>query len=130
MVESSRLSLGDIHNPGPGFVPFFLGLSMVVLSVLSLLAPDIRVKAAAFWDSRQIGKKIFYIFIGLMSYLVFLKILGFYIDTLLLMIYLMKLSGEKGYKRSIPISVLSIVIIYILFYKFLFIPFPQGILGF
>lgn len=129
MIESIRLALGDIHNPGPGFVPFFLGLSMLILSTLSFIGPDLKIKGNAFWNNWQKGKNIFFIFAGLIVYVFLFKILGFYIDTFLLMVYLMKLSGEKGYKRSIIVSALTIVVIYIVFYKLLIIPFPEGILG-
>jgi hypothetical protein len=128
IIESVRLKLDDIHNPGPGFMPFFLGLSLAILSILSLFFPDPRKKVAAFWNDWQRGQTIFYIFAGLIVYLLLFKILGFYIDTFLLMVYLLKLSGEKGYKRPLLISLLTLGITYLLFYKLLFIPFPQGLL--
>ncbi len=129
MIESHRLSLGDIHNPGPGFVPFYLGLAVAILSILSFLSPDLRPKPKAFWNNWQRGKNIFFIFAGLILYLALFQTLGFYIDTLLLMIYLMKLSGEKGFKRTILVSFLTVVVIYVVFCKLLIIPFPPGSLG-
>ena len=125
MAESVRLKQDSIHDPGPGFVPFFLGLALAILSVLSLLFP-VSPKGAAFWNDWQKGKSIFYIFAGLIVYLLFFRIVGFYLDTFLLMIYLLKLSGEKGYRRPLLISLLTVGVTYILFYKLLFIPFPQG----
>lgn len=129
MIESIRLKLDNIHNPGPGFMPFFLGLSLALLSILSLFFPDARTKVAAFWNDWQRGKSTFYIFAGSIAYLLLFKILGFYIDTFLLMLYLLKLSGEKGYKRPLLVSLLTMVVTYLLFYKLLFIPFTRGILG-
>jgi len=129
MIESLRLSLGDIHNPGPGFVPFFLGLSLAILSSLSFLAPDIQIQGDAFWNNWQRGKNILFIFTGLVIYLWLFDILGFYFGTFLLIIFLMNLAGEKGYKRCILVSVLTMVTIYIVFSKLLIIPFPRGILG-
>jgi len=128
MVESVRLKLDDVHNPGPGFMPFFLGLSLAVLSILFLSFPDPRRKGAAFWNDWQRGKSTFYIFAGLTVYLLLFKILGFYIDTFLLMVFLQKFSGEKGYRRPLLISLLTTGVTYVLFYKLLFIPFPQGLL--
>lgn len=81
-------------------MPFFLGLSLAILSILSLFFPDPRKKVAAFWNDWQRGQTIFYIFAGLIVYLLLFKILGFYIDTFLLMVYLLKLSGEKGYEKA------------------------------
>jgi len=128
MMESVRLKLDDIHNPGPGFMPFFLGLSLAFLSISLLFFPDPRLKVAAFWNDWRRGKTTFYIFGGLMVYLLLFKILGFYIDTFLLLVFLQKFSGEKGYRKPLLISLLTIGVTYVLFYKLLFIPFPQGLL--
>ena len=129
MIESARLSLDNIHNPGPGFVPFFLGLFMVILSFLSLMAPDKKVRAEAFWNNWQRGKSTFFIFAGMLVYLVLLKMMGFYLDTLCCLIYLIKLSGGRSFKRSILISIPTMIVIYIIFGRLLIIPFPRGILG-
>ncbi len=129
MIESFRLKLDNIHDPGPGFVPFFLGLSLAILSILSFLFGKPQKKEAAFWNDWQRGQSIFYIFTGLTFYLFLFKILGFYIDTFLLMIYLLKFSGEKGTRRPLLISFLTVGFTYLLFHKLLFIPFPQGLLG-
>lgn len=98
MMESLRLKLDDIHNPGPGFMPFFLGLALAVLSLLSILSPDLRPKASAFWSDWKKGQNIFYIFAGLVIYTLLLKRLGFYLDTFWLMIFLFRFSGEKAIK--------------------------------
>jgi len=129
MVESLNLSLGDIHNPGPGFVPFFLGLSMAFLSVLAFCVPDLGMNEEAFWESWRRGKNILLIFAGLIVYLLLFKTLGFLINTFWITIYLMKLAGAEGYKKSILVSFLAIVVLYVIFYRLLIIPFPRGILG-
>lgn len=129
MVESVKLSLGDIHNPGPGFVTFCLGVSMAILSALSFLMPDRQVMEAAFWNNWQREKITLYIFIGMTIYLLLIRILGFYIDTFLLVIYFMRLLGEKRYKRIISFSVTALSLVYIVFGKLLIIPFPRGVLG-
>ncbi len=129
MVESARLKLNTVHNPGPGFMPFFLGFSLAILSVLSFFFPESHKNVAASWKDWRRGKSTFYIFAGLILYLFLLKILGFYIDTLLVMFFLLKISGEKGYKRALVVSLSTLVVTYVLFYKVLFIPFPRSFLG-
>ena len=129
MIESVRLKLDDIRDPGPGFVPFFLGLTLAILSIIAFIYPDKQKKAAAFWNDWQKGRDIIFIFAGLVVYLLLVRILGFYIDTFLLMAFLLKMSGEKGVKRLLLVSLLTVGVTYLLFYKLLFIPFPQGLLG-
>jgi putative tricarboxylic transport membrane protein len=129
MIASAGLSLDNVHNPGPGFVPFFLGLFMAILSFLSFLLPDKGVRAEAFWNSWQRGRSIFYIFAGMLVYLVLMRTMGFYFDTLWFLIYLIRLSGGKNLRKNILISVLAMIVIYLVFDKLLIIPFPRGILG-
>jgi len=35
-----ELKLDDIREPGPGFVPFFQGLTLAVLSIIAFIFPD------------------------------------------------------------------------------------------
>ncbi len=128
MQESLRLKLDDIHNPGPGFMPFFLGLVLAVLSLLSIFFPDRRAKVSAFWNDWQKGQNIFYIFSGLVVYVFLLKKVGFYLDTFLLLVFLFRFCGEKSYRRILVYSLATICGIYVIFYKLLFIPFPPGLL--
>ncbi len=129
MIESVRLKLDDIRDPGPGFVPFFLGLTLAILSIIAFIFPDTQKKTVAFWNDWQKGRGIIFIFSGLVVYLLLVRILGFYIDTFVLMTFLLKMSGEKGVKRPLLVSLLTVGVTYLLFHKLLFIPFPQGLLG-
>ena len=129
MIESVRLKLDDIRDPGPGFVPFFLGLTLAILSIIAFIFPDAQKKMAAFWNDWQKGWGIISIFAGLVVYLLLVRILGFYIDTFLLMAFLLKTFGEKGIKRPLLVSLLTVGVTYLFFQKLLFIPFPQGLLG-
>ncbi|MHB8772671.1 MAG: tripartite tricarboxylate transporter TctB family protein [Syntrophales bacterium] len=128
MTESVRLSLGTMYNPGPGFLPFFLGLSMVILAGLSCLEQP-RKGVAAEKDSGKEGKPILFIAGGLLLYLALMKVLGFYTDTFLLLVYLMRCFGEKRYRRSFALSLIIIVVVYFIFYKVFIIPFPEGMIG-
>jgi len=129
MIESVRLRLDDIRDPGPGFVPFFLGLTLAGLSIIAFIFPDSQKKMKAFWNDWRKGRAIIFIFAGLVVYLALVRVLGFYIDTFLLMVFLLKMSGEKGIKRPLVVALLTVGITYLLFHKLLFIPFPQGLLG-
>ena len=129
MIESVRLRLDDIRDPGPGFVPFFLGLTLAALSIIAFIFPDPQKKMAAFWNDWQKGRGIILIFVGLVVYLALVRVLGFYIDTFLLMTFLLKAFGERGMKRPLLVALLTVGVTYLLFHKLLFIPFPKGFLG-
>jgi len=107
-------------------MPFVLGFSLLLLSLLVFLVPGKKPKEAG-WN-RDAWKRNLLILAGLLIYMLLFKPLGFYLTTFLLLVYLMKLSGEKGVKRSAAISFITVLLIYIVFYRLLVIPFPQGIL--
>ena len=129
MIESVSLKLDDIRDPGPGFFPFFLGLTLAILSIIAFIFPDKQKETVAFWHDWHKGRDIIFIFAGLIVYLLLVRSLGFYIDTFLLMTFLLKTFGEKGIKRPLIISLLTVGVTYLFFHKLLFIPFPQGFLG-
>jgi putative tricarboxylic transport membrane protein len=107
-------------------MPFVLGISLLLLSLLVVLVPGDKPKEAV-WERNALKRNLL-IFAGLLIYMLLFKPLGFYLTTFFLLVYLMKLSGEKGLKRSVAISFITVFLIYIVFYRLLVIPFPQGIL--
>ncbi|MBP1723967.1 MAG: tripartite tricarboxylate transporter TctB family protein [Deltaproteobacteria bacterium] len=128
MTQSTRLSLGNLHNPGPGFMPFLLGIAMVLLSGRSYLEIS-PIAAGEKMNDGQEKKPILLIFGGLILYLALMDLLGFYVSTFLLLIYLMRTCGEKQYWRSLWISGITVIVVYVVFYKLFIIPFPEGLLG-
>jgi putative tricarboxylic transport membrane protein len=128
MAQSVNLSLGNFHNPGPGFMPFILGFSMILLSLLSYV--ESRPEA----DRQKMNllkeeKPILLIFGGLILYLFLMNILGFYVSTFLLLMYLIRACGLKEGWRSVWISAATVIVVYVVFYKLFIIPFPEGVLG-
>jgi putative tricarboxylic transport membrane protein len=107
-------------------MPFALGIALLLLSLLVFLVPGKRPKETA-WGRDPLKRNLL-ILAGLLVYMLLFKPLGFYLTTFFLLVYLMKLSGEKGLKRSVAISFITVVLIYVVFYRLLVIPFPQGIL--
>jgi len=68
MAQSARLSLGNLHNPGPGFMPFILGFSMILLSLLSYVEsrPAADREKTNLWEEE---KPVLLILGGLISHL-------------------------------------------------------------
>ena len=61
-MESVRLKLNTIHNPGPGFMPFFLGLSLAILAVLAFFLPGIAQEGGGFLEGlEERGEHVLYL---------------------------------------------------------------------
>ncbi len=128
MAQSLNLSLGNFHNPGPGFMPFILGFSMVLLSLLSYLESRSKPNCEKMnlWEAE---KPILLIFGGLILYLGVMNVLGYSFSTFLLLIYLMRACGLRNGWRRVWISAVTVIVVYIVFYRLFIIPFPEGVLG-
>jgi putative tricarboxylic transport membrane protein len=135
-IYAYKLGMGKLSEPGPGFIPFWLGIIVSGLALLKLVresrargegegANNETVKGAG--GSSGIGKLVF-IAVTLLAYALALDWLGYIITTLLAMILLLRFSG---YTQWIRIAVYSIVIVGIsyLMFRYLGVQFPAGVLS-
>jgi putative tricarboxylic transport membrane protein len=131
VVESVKLGLGKIQEPGPGFVSFLggvcLSLFSVVLMVKSFLVkPKVMDKEAR----NQIGKRWGFLFalIGVLIYVFIFEWLGFLISTFLLVTFLLKcFEQERWWKILLTAGVVSLSA-FVIFDILLKAELPVGIL--
>ncbi len=129
---SYRLGLGEIHNPGPGLIPFGVA-SVLFLMSLGLIIRCIteRIKGPlggqAFKDVSW--QRVILVLISLLGYGVGFNRLGFSICTFLLIIFLLGVVGRQRWWLAILASILTVVISYFIFVVWLEVPFPKGPFG-
>ena len=131
-VESIRLGIGTLHNPGRGFLTFgasgILGmLSLVLFVQASTRKEDVQREplfAEALWE------RIVFVLIALGLYSIFMPILGYLISTFILMTFLFWVLEKKKIGWVFVSSVLSTVLTYLVFSKWLNCQFPDGFFGF
>ncbi len=131
--ESYRLGLGTLYKPGPGFLFFWIGIVIGILSVTVLLRsfgsrkPN-EVREIAFKKSHL--TKVLLVLISLFLYSLFMERLGFLIVTLLLFIFLLGVVEKKKWSFSVLVSLIVTVIAYLVFEKGLQSQLPAGLLEF
>ena len=128
--ESYELSLGYLHDPGPGSLSFFAGLLMGVLCLInlrtSLKSSDLKVPAFLGIQSiKQLGWTI--IFIGMTIYL--LEILGYVLTMTIFMICILTFVCQQTWKKIIIITVCTVAGTYTIFWL-LQTQLPVGPFGF
>jgi hypothetical protein len=131
---SYKLGLGEFRNPRQGFVPFWEGLFLTILLLISILRGLIIIykKSSSYEvikeEQNQINFwNIFITLVSLFAYALFLKILGFAITTFLFLFILFWKMGSKMI-FALVISFLTVLITYFVF-TYLGVRFPGGILG-
>jgi len=130
-IESYRMGLGSLHQPGPGFLFFWTAAAMGILSVAVIVRA---------WTGRKgeepenaiFGKenalKIILVLLALFLYAFFMETLGFILITLLLFIFLLALIEKKRWGFAVLVSLAVTAVSYLVFEVWLKSQLPKGIL--
>lgn len=131
LIYSMQMPFGSLRKPGQGFIPVILGVMGIIIS-LWLLLNCIRVKEKSHIENEEITKKGLLRFLGyvtsIIAYILFSEIIGTYISIFVLVLFLTKISGLKGWGRPIIIAAACAVTFYLLFAVALAVPLPNGFL--
>jgi hypothetical protein len=132
VMASLRLPLGAPQNPGPGFLPFLVGVLMLVLS-LALLIRSARSRGEKSTGPAAVSSKKFKLIATAAALFLFAFVfprLGFLITAIPLMIFLPRVIGELSWKVSLAIGFSTSLAMYALFKIWLKVQFPVGPWGF
>jgi putative tricarboxylic transport membrane protein len=130
-VASWSLKVGGLHNPGPGFLPFYTAILLGFLALISLLQTlkESEGSASEIWGGIQFGKLA--ILLGaLFLYVFLLDWLGFLLGTFLLLLVLFRIVEPYGWKTILLSSLLTVAGTYLFFVILLESRLPRGFLGF
>ncbi len=131
-AASFNMGLGSIRSPGTGFMPFGAAVLLGLLSIASFFqsrAKDEAGKAlpvfrGTFWI------RVILVFAALLAYAQILPLLGYNMTTFLLMVFLFWIVEKQKIWKVIIYALLTTVITYYVFSKWLNCQFPLGPLGF
>jgi hypothetical protein len=133
-IESSRLSFGSFHNPGPGFLPLLVGIFLGIFSIIAFLQTSLSKGAEEMtqsWYPEKRWKKLIWVLVALFAYAICLETLGFLISTFLLLVFLFHSGMEpKRWVVAIGGSAIASFSSYAVFELWLRTQLPKGILGF
>jgi putative tricarboxylic transport membrane protein len=115
-------SFGTLSYPKAGFVPMIAGLGALILAIVNLFST---------WFDRGLhdvplsnAKQVAYLVLGLVGVLILLQIVGFAIATFVGMIYLLKVSGTRGWKVPLAVSACLSGGLFFVFGHLLKVPLP------
>ena len=129
---SLRYGFGTLHSPGAGFITFFAGAILSLLSIGLLISASkdrkLRKGLGDLWKGFQVGK-VLYVLSLLLVYTFLLKYLGFLVSTFLLLSLLFRVKANYRLLKVILLSFLITAGSYLLFEVWLKVQLPKGILG-
>jgi hypothetical protein len=131
-VQASRLDMGEMSAPGPGFFPLSLGVAMGIFALIASYQAiqtkrssgvTVRKERVRWWN-------ILVIFGAVVGYALSVGKLGFLINTFLLITLLLKVVEPQSWKASILGGLITAVASELVFNVILKAQIPTGLLGF
>ena len=134
-VHSVNLGVGSFREPGIGFIFFWCGVALGILSVVLLIKTRLDQKRGA--PESQHGpilnvrwSKVGTILFVLVVYALIFEWVGALLSTALLIAFLMRAIEAKKWYVVASVALVSAISIYVLFKVFLNVRLPAGPLGF
>jgi putative tricarboxylic transport membrane protein len=127
---ATRLGLGSVAEPGAGFIFFWSGLILVILSFI-VLVDSVRSSEDTVHEMGEMKwAKIALVLMSLLLYAFFLERLGFVLTTFVLLSFLLGWIERTNWVRSLEVASAAALASYAIFELWLKIRLPKGIFGF
>lgn len=131
-ILAYRLSLGSVHNPGAGLIPFgvaaLLGLMSVGLLVRGLLRSNVGSQGERGFRGVE-WRRVALTLCGLLGYGAVFNHIGFRLSTFFLMLLLVGGVGRQKAWLALTVSFFTVLFAYFIFVVWLRCPFPSGPFG-
>lgn len=133
IIKSYRLGLGKIVEPGAGFLFFWAGIVLAIMSLVIIFSTFDRKKAGEL-DKPILGeisfRKIILVLAAVFLYALLIETLGFILVTVTLFVFILGVVEKKSWRFTILSSFIVTSAAYLLFKTWLQTQLPAGILGF
>jgi putative tricarboxylic transport membrane protein len=127
-VAGWKLDLGSLHDPGSGFMIFWVGAVMTVLSLAAVVAaarqPAGEALASLWAGTRWMLVPYVIVLLGVYAWL--LPTLGFLVGTVILLFLLFKTIEPSGWFASLFAAVATTAATYLVFHRWLKTQLPAG----
>lgn len=131
--QASRYPFGTVSKVGPGFVPFYLGIVLAVLSIIILIKTIFKSKEegspAEDASVKRKFARVFLVFFSMVAYAFLIDKLGFPITTFLFTLALFKFIESYGWFSSTLGALGTSLGNYLIFDLWLQCQFPKGFWG-
>jgi len=130
--QASRLNMGEMSAPGPGFFPLSLGVTIGILSLIAFYQATQSKTASRSPAGKERVRwwNIVIIISAVIAYALSVGKIGFLVNTFLLITLLLKVVEPQSWKTSILGGLITAVASELVFNVILKAQIPTGLLGF
>jgi len=130
---SARLPYGNVHDPGPGFLPLWIGIVLGMMSIALIVHSSLQ-KGKGRTLQEVLAQKIRWVkvvstVVALILYAFLMDYVGFLITTFLLIAYLIRFIDLQPWKKAIGWAVAGSVGAHLIFNVWLQLRLPKGFWG-
>ena len=127
MIGSWRVGISwGVEGPRAGFFPFYLGLFIIVSSIVNFarIFPEVRRdKLFAEWGQLR---SVLSVVIPILVYVGLVPFIGLYVSSILLIAVFMKWLGRFGWLLTLALAFGVPVLTFVVFERWFLIPLPKG----
>ena len=130
--QAWELKVGSLRSPGPGYIPFLVGLGLAIISVIIFFRASLSARGKDIFSwGMAVGteKKLGLVLAGFFLYAFLFPYLGFVISTFLFLLLLLKGAEPQKWTAALIWSGGITLFAYLLFVVVLRSELPRGIFG-
>lgn len=124
--ESTKLPFGTIRSPGPGFLPWWAGLTLGLLALVLLGQALTRRPGPGRTEERVGVLKAWGLLAILGAYVLLLEPLGYPLCTFLLVLFMLRVVDLHRWAMALGMAAIAAIGSYVVFAIWLKVPLPPG----
>ena len=130
VIQARDLEYVAEYGPGPGFLPYWLGVGFILLGLTLLAQVTFRrqEKEALSLPSKHAAWQMFLVMLGFFGFVLLGEKVGFLLCIGLLFLFLLAVVERKGGKFSLAISIINTLAFWAIFELGLTLRLPAGLL--
>jgi putative tricarboxylic transport membrane protein len=132
MYEARTLNYYTKQGPGAGFFPFWLGLTLAMLSLAWLAQASLKPAEpleAGFIPNRRGAFRILSILLALATFIALVDVIGFSVVTFAFLLFLLRALGRRSLAITLAISLTGSFGVYYVFRHWLGVQLPASSIG-
>jgi hypothetical protein len=115
-------------GPASGFLPVWLGLALAILAVLLFLNAG-RSSDAAWVPDRTTSRHLGLILLASVVFVAAMDQVGMILGTALFLVFVLRVVEKCRWKTVVGVALAAATLNYLIFTRWLQVPFPAGVLG-
>jgi putative tricarboxylic transport membrane protein len=124
--EAGKLPLGTPSNPGPGFVPWWVGVTLGLLALVRLGQASMSGPPSRGSEPGSRATAVGSLVVALAAYVALLELLGYLLATFLLVLVVLRLVEPRPWALAVGVAAVAAIGTFAVFAVWLGVPLPPG----